>query len=395
MSRCPLRPRSERGDEVTAGGQALQIRELSDGERSAAGAAWAEVEAAADEVPLACSWVWTQTWLEHYGDLVRHRFVVGERGGVPCAVALVTMSCPPPPARLRPRVLRLGTAGEPRSDTVWVERNGMLTVPGLRKAFAQELIAVLSRRGDWDRLEIDGFVPAHADALAAAAPALVLAPKETPVADLSDPTDVLERLGGGARRRARQTLNRFGELELDWPPTLEDKLSVLDELSALHSERRRDAGEVGAFDSARFTAFHRALITRAGDAAAVVRVRSGEQTVGCLYGLAEGRRMLFYQSGLRRYDDNKLRAGTAAHVMFMRACAERGFTIYDFLAPPDRYKRELATGADELVWGWLDRRTPRTLLWRLARQLRAAARGNAISRRRSSVSREMIISTPR
>jgi CelD/BcsL family acetyltransferase involved in cellulose biosynthesis len=279
---------------------------------------------------------------------------------------------------------------------VWVERNGLLTADGELDAFASALMGALDARGGWERLEIDGFLPAHAEALRAADPRLVIDPKETPTAELAPATDVVERMSSGTRRRIRQTLKQFGELELEWASGTDRARAILDELAVLHELRHGAEGGVGAFASERFTAFHRDLIGRLGDRAAVVRISRGDETVGCLYGLVENGRMLFYQSGLHRYEDNKLRAGVAAHVLFMRACAERGLTVYDFLAPPDRYKRELATGAGELAWGWLDRGTPRGRLLGMARQLRTVARpGNASVRSRSSESRETTSSIPK
>ena len=38
----------------------------------------------------------------------------------------------------------------------------------------------------------------------------------------------------------------------------------------------------------------------------------------------------------------------------MRACREHGLTTYDFLAPATRYKQELSTRAERLVWAELD-----------------------------------------
>jgi CelD/BcsL family acetyltransferase involved in cellulose biosynthesis len=96
--------------------------------------------------------------------------------------------------------------------------------------------------------------------------------------------------------------------------------------------------------------------------------------VACLYGLIEGRRLLFYQGAVRRYEDNRLRAGHAAHVLLMRACRERGLTDYDFLAPASRYKDELSTRSERLVWAEVERPTWRTRAARSVRRVRGAAR---------------------
>jgi CelD/BcsL family acetyltransferase involved in cellulose biosynthesis len=358
----------------------MQIGELHSGERARAGEAWAALEAQLPAPRLTCSWDWTETWLEHYGDAVAHRFLLGTEGDEPVGIALVTDGVAPAPGgALRPRVLHLGTAGEPPGETVWVERNGLLAAPGAEAAFATALLAALQRRRGWDRLALDGFLPADLAPLERADARVQASVEETPLADLRggfEEDGVLSALSSSARRRVRQTLRAFGDgLELEWAETTERGLELLAELAELHQQVRTAAGDAGAFASARFSAFHRALIARLGpERVMLVRVRRGEETVGCLYGLVEGERLLFYQSGLRRYEDNRLRAGVAVHALAMRACAERGLAIYDFLAPADRYKRELATGAETLAWARLERRTPRTLL---AQARRRALRGRS------------------
>jgi CelD/BcsL family acetyltransferase involved in cellulose biosynthesis len=357
----------------------MRIATLAAGDRDRAGAIWEAVEATLPAPRLTISWLWTRTWLEHYGDVVAHRFLVGEPdgGGEPVGIALVCDGVLLPPARLRPRTVHLGTAGEPHGETAWVERNGLVAVPGEQSAFAAALLGALRDAGGWDRLQLDGF---HLDDLArftAAEPDLEVDTLETPIADLGggfDDDGALAALSGSARRRVRQTLRAFGELECEWAADVPRALEILDELADLHQARRTAAGDAGAFASARFTAFHRALIERLGpERAMLVRARRAGETVGCLYGHVEGDRLLFYQSGVRHYEDNKLRAGVAVHALAMQACAQRGITTYDFLAPPDRYKRELATDAQQLAWARLERRTPRTLLASAQRRLRRRA----------------------
>ncbi|MCW2951953.1 MAG: hypothetical protein JWQ48_1123 [Conexibacter sp.] len=339
----------------------MVVRMLPSRERDEARRLWLALEAEIAEPALSCSWVWTGTWLEHYGDVVAHRFLIAERSSRPCGIALVTEA---PPRLMRPRAWHLGTAGEPPGSTVFVERNRLLVGDGERAGFAAALIEALEAEPGWDRLRLDGLHAEDSAALLAACPAAVPRTLESPVADLLAGDDVLAGLSGSRRQRVRRTLKAFGELEHDWAATVGDANAILDELIVLHQQRWQEAGAPGAFASPRFVAFHRALIARLvpEGRAALVRVRRGEETVGCLYGLLDGRRMLFYQSGLRLYEDNRLRAGTAAHVEFMRACRARGVAEYDFLAPAARYKEELATRSDQLVWAEVARPTWRTRL---------------------------------
>ncbi len=350
----------------------LRLHQLSRHDHREARRAWRAVESRLG-VPLGpVSWAWTDSWLTHYGDVVDHRFVVAERDGEPVAVALLSTGAR---SALRPRTLHLGTAGEPRGTGVFVEGNGLVAMPEEREEFAALLAETIDADPAWDRLVLDGVPPDDADLLLRSWPGARVHLDHCPVTDLTGGDDVLDALSGSRRRRLRSTLRAFGELELEWAQDAQQASAFLDELIDLHQRDWRERGEPGAFAAPRFTAFHRAAVPRlvpAGNAA-IVRVRRGEETVGCLYGLVEGTRLLFYQGGLRRYDDNRLRAGQASHLLFMRACRERGLTAYDFLAPATRYKLELATDTTTLAWAEVDRARWRTRASQAARRLRRAA----------------------
>jgi CelD/BcsL family acetyltransferase involved in cellulose biosynthesis len=334
----------------------LAVHVLQAADRAQAQAIWGSTEAAQTWSATGfASWSWTQTWLEHYGALVDHRFVVGTIDGRPCAIALVTAGARHP---LRPRTAHVGTAGEPRSSAVFAEHNHVVAEPEHRAAFIAMLATLLARDGRWDRLLIDALAPADAAQLALSWPGATLHTEQCPVTALDGGDDVLDGLASGPRRRARSTLRAFGELDVHWPTDAAGADAVFDELTVLHQTHWTDRGEPGAFADERFTAFHRDFVRRAVPAgeAALLRVRRGEETVACLYGLVDGPRLLFYQGGLRTYDDNRLRSGLAAHVHFMRECAARGLTQYDFLAPATRYKLELATHTEDLTWLEVERR---------------------------------------
>lgn len=352
----------------------IVVRTVDSAERTLARATWIGLDQALGGAPsLACSWDWTETWLDSYGDVVPHRFLIGEAdGGETVGIALITDA---PVRPLRPRGRHLGTAGEPPGEGVFVERNRMLTLPDERLRFAAALSTELLASKGWDELHFDGMHPDDAaelrDALRAAGAHVTETIEQSPVSDLQAGEDVLASLSKSRRQRIRRTLRAFGDLELEWAADAEVADEILTELIDLHQQRWTESGALGAFASPRFVAFHRALIARLVPAgrAALVRVRRGDEVVGCLYGLLEGDRMCFYQGGLRRYEDNRLRAGVAAHVSFMEACRERGVRTYDFLAPATRYKEELATGADSLTWLTATRSAGNPRLW-----LAAAAR---------------------
>jgi CelD/BcsL family acetyltransferase involved in cellulose biosynthesis len=351
----------------------IEITVLDASRRAEAKAAWSALEAQMPERGLMCSWEWTGTWLEHYGDVVPHRFALGRKAGAPCGVALIT--APIRTSRLRPPVAALGTTGEPPGCSVFIERNCLLAPRAEKAAFAAALIEMLEADGErWQRLRLDGMLIEEAELLLDGRTPMRWHVEESPVAELpaEDAGDVLESLPSSKRQRARRALRQFGELQTQWAADTAQAQHILQELIALHTARWQAEGKPGAFASARFRTFHQALIAKLLPAgrAALFRVQREGQTIGCLYGLADGKRMLFYQGGLRQFEDNRLRVGIAAHALFMQECCNRGFSKYDFLAPAARYKSDLSTCSERLVWAEVERPGARLLLERVARQVK-------------------------
>lgn len=339
---------------------------LAPEDRSRAAQVWTDLEAAGASGSLTCSWAWTQTWLEHFGDVVPHRFAIADGG-----CALLTFSGD----RLRGRCLHVGTAGEPHGSSVFVEQNAVTVMPGAEDAFAGSLLRAARELGGWDSLILDGFRP----------PAALPFTREgrwkanaevCPVTDLARVRvaggDMTAVLSSNRRRRARRALRDLPDLEEEWCDAPGRALEAFEELAGLNRARWRAAGRHTPFEDERFMAFHRALLGRlaATGEAWVFRIRREQETLAGLYCLRDGDRALFYQSGVRELGDNRLRPGIAAHVRSIEACAARGLEVYDFLAPADRYKEDLATGADQLVWARLERARPAAVARRAARAFR-------------------------
>ena len=346
----------------------LRTRALT---REEAAAVWSRLDERGT-APLAVSWPWTDTWLEHYGDVVDAELVAVERGGEPVAVALLARTTVKRRG-IPVREVHVGTAGEPQGETVFVERNALNTTID-RADTATALLGHLADQGGWDTLVLDGFVGEDFEAFAGVEPTEVA---DSPYTDLAairaGDADVVAALRKGPRQRVRRTLKQFGDLTLEWAETEHDKTDVLDELIDLHQQRWTAAGEPGAFASERFTRFHRALIARLGDKAILVRARTAQgSTIGCLLCYADGDRVLFYQSGFRQFDDPKLRPGLATHALAMQAALERGYAAYDFLAGEGRYKDELSTATDRLSWGAAPAKHLRGRLLALGRRLTSA-----------------------
>lgn len=356
---------------------AIAVSLIPASERAAVGRVWRDLEGIAGG-GVAVSWDWTETWLRHYGDRVPHRFALCQLEGRACAAALITSSRRHRAGLPAIRVLHVGTAGVPTGGGVFVEWNRLLTLPSVRDEAAGALMAQLRRDGSWDELALDGFDPEHAQAFLRRGRWVSVRSERSPLTELGvirdRGIDILDALSAGVRRRLRQSLNAFSKLDVEWATDTQQGLGILDEMAHLHDESWRRRGQAGAFANQTFSAFHRELVSRLlpSGRAILFRVSRAGRTVGCLYCLTEGRRVLFYQGGFTHFDDNRLRAGLVTHIHCMRACLERGFDEYDFLVGEARYKDELSTDARQLVWASLRRPRVRLAAWsgaRVARRL--------------------------
>lgn len=358
----------------------METEVLGPGAREEAGELWRGLEARLGGVRLAVSWDWTETWLEHFGDLLAHRFVVARREGEVRGLALLTEARHHRRGPMRLRTLHLGCAGEPQPDTVSTPYNGVLAAPGDLQPFAAEVLAVADADRRWDELRLDGLAEADARAFAAADPGAAVARTPCPARDL----DAVRAAGATAAeampRRVRQGLRRSeretGTVTGRLARTAGEALDVLEELAELHQERWEREGQVGAFASERFSGFQRALVPRLleRDAVVLLRASGARRTVGCILGYVEQDRVLSYQGGFSRFDDPRVKPGFLTHVLCMQRCLERGLGRYDLLAGDSTYKRELTDAEDAQADVRVTRRRVRLAPVVLARQVRDRVR---------------------
>jgi CelD/BcsL family acetyltransferase involved in cellulose biosynthesis len=340
----------------------LSVRRLADENRSAAKEAWLQLERRVGEVALACSWDWTEVWLDHFGDIVGHDFLVVTQDGVPCAVLILTRGVGRRRSRIPLSTLHVGTAGEPEQDTIYVEYNRVLVVPEMRQDVARSVLAAIQEDDSWDELHLDGFAPEDADPFLAADPKLKPRFEPCPTVDLKladkQSGDIVSTLTSNTRYQIRRSIRAFGDVQSEWAETTDQALDILDELARLHQKRWGEAGRPGVFSSARFVEFHRALVKRLFPKGLILlyRVRSPLGTIGCLYSFIERSNVLSYQLGLARFADNKMKPGFVTHALCMQSSYERGLADYNFLAGDDPWKRELATTERQLVWATASRR---------------------------------------
>lgn len=328
-----------------------------------AGTIWRQLEVAAGG-GLATSWDWVATWLLSYGSVVPYQFAIGEGPAGPCGIALVTQGVEQRRGPFPVRTIHLGTAGEPPGQSVCIEFNRLLVLPGQLDAFATALLAALYGQR-WDVLELNGFAAEHAEPLVRAKPHFAVTRFPAYGVDLqamrAAGQPVLSALPKSTAAKIRKDMRRFqeryGPIRTHWAETVDEALAAFHQLIPLHQERWQRAGQPGAFASPTFTAFHEALIRRLFPKRGVVlfRAYAGDQLLGVFYGLVDGQMIQHYQWGLPHFEDRGLAPGYVVAALCMEAALEHGYDEINWLKGEVRYKRELSTVRRELVWAELHR----------------------------------------
>jgi hypothetical protein len=312
---------------------------------------WRQMDAALKNRSLAASFTWTDAWLNHYGRLVPHQFVIAWRGDEPVGLCLVTESTGPLGVRTR----HVGTAGERDEDSVCIEQNAVLASAADRGEFVTALQLQVSRQSSVDAVAWEGFAPEELPRGATTSNAWSVVVKPTFYFDLrrarEEGVDPVALLGLGTQQSIRRKFRDAGRVEVEWSETAAQAEAILAELISLHQTRWQAAGKPGSFASSVFCAFHREALERllTEGRAAAVRVQSGGRTIGCTLLYIDENRALVYQGGWT-LDGVWKSPGLIRDVCCLRECLRRGYDAYDFMAGESAHKRRLTTDQGRLVW---------------------------------------------
>lgn len=325
--------------------------------------AWRHLEAR--HPGLSCSWDWTAAWVAHFGDLARPRVVALRRAGEVRGLALLSHGTGHRHGPVPVRTLHLGCAGEPPGRSVCTPYNRLLAAPEDRPALAAAVLDAARHLRDWDELRLEDLAEADAAAFTALDDGLARSEQPCRTRDLQAARaagGVQVTLPGKLRYQLRRSVRDLPPLAGEWAASAPRAHELLDELAVLHQAQWQAAGAPGAFADPRFGAFQHDLVDRLADRGGVVvfRLRAGDTTVGCLLGYVEDGRVLMYQGGFGRFEDQRAMPGILTHLHCMEVAAERGLCAYDLLQGDADYKRRICDGAQRMVTLTTTRRTART-----------------------------------
>jgi CelD/BcsL family acetyltransferase involved in cellulose biosynthesis len=357
----------------------MSWRRFASDDWNAVEAVWAKLAGATPGRTCFVGPAWVGAWLATFGPVLAPEVVLFESGDEPTGAALL-VSRTVRRGLLPLRQIHLHTSGEDAGDGVAVEYVSLVCEPKHADEVHAALGALLAGRS-WDELVLKGVTEETLSRFTRLFPGFEVETEWRPTytVDLarlrSEGRTYEETLSHNTRAQLRQSRNRYAErgpLALHFAASTGEALAWLAELGALHQARWSARGEVGAFASTRWRAFHDRLVSAAFPAGGVqlARMCAGDHLIGLLYNLVENGRVAFYQSGFRYEDDNRLKPGLVTHALVVQACLERRHDVYDFLAGgPDgeRYKKSLATDTSLLAWCVVRRPTLRN---RIASALR-------------------------
>lgn len=343
-------------------------------EQAEAARRWQELEQRTGNTGLTNSWIWTQTWLEHHGHVVRPMFVFGRQGnqiiGATVVVAAVYRrnSLPIFPITR----IHIGTGK-------YTKYNRILAAAGYLDRFSEALIKALQSRSRWSELHLDGFATEDADALLRAGKRAGLvfqvdADDKAPAFDFRKAAadgyqDVISALGKNTRYNLRRSMRLFsdayGEQTLEWAETTEQARDILKELIELNRKRWNSLQQSGSFDKPYIEAYHVHLIDALKlwpqGSVILCRVKAGETTLGCVFHYVEQGHLMFSKSGMNQFEDAKLKPGLVTHLLCLEECKRRslveeqrgnlGILKYDYLTGEGsrQYKDSLSNVEGHLI----------------------------------------------
>lgn len=153
-----------------------------------------------------------------------------------------------------------------------------------------------------------------------------------------------------SRKRFEQQLGGYVE-SVDIADGLK---SAMQDLKRLHSDRWRQKGKAGAFDSAEFINFHHALAKHFLDNRnlLLLALKVGEETIAIFYGWKYKDTVSYYQSGINSDFRPNVSPGVLMHGYGIENAIMEGWRYYDFMKGGyESYKSNFACDTEEMFCG--------------------------------------------
>ena len=345
---------------------------------------WEPLSEQAD-APYFLSWGWVENWLTGLPEALWPRLAVLTVKQEAIGAFFISTAEIVRHYLFKSRGLHVNATGRTQYDGIWIEYNRILLRPFTEITWS-DIFSQLPE--PWDEcyfagIDTDTFPGNSLHQLPGSYGLVVEDSAPSPFVDLEmvrkNGGDYLSLLSANTRaqiRRAYRLYAKQGPVILEAASELGQAIEFFDELMLRHQKTWQARGAASAFASAYVAAFHRRLINSRFNFGEIqlLRIRAGDETIGCLYNLSYRKQVFFYQSGMSYKADKRLKPGLISHVEAIKYNAAQENSRYDFLGGFARYKNSLATGANQLMWVRIQRPRMRFKLENKLKALSAAWR---------------------
>ncbi|MDP2853988.1 MAG: GNAT family N-acetyltransferase [Smithellaceae bacterium] len=331
---------------------------------------WESLEAGSN-ISYFLSWGWIENWMASLPDHAKPELAVFLEGNDPRLaffIGKLTLTLEHGDFHGQRHLFKsrgwfLNATGIPAFDRVCPEYNGFLCKP--HESF--KLTDILNGLPDsWDEFYLPGLDMRSfpgTKALDDLSPYKTIIKDDTivlsPFVDLDKVRardgDYLSLLSANTRsqiNRSYRLCEKTAPVQLEIARDTRSAMDIYHELVSLHENIWTNRSQGGAFCSDYLFHFHKQLIQGRFkyNEIQLLRIKCGDDTMGCLYNFVYKNNVYFYQSGMNFNLDKRLKPGLIAHVEAIRHNTGAGHKIYDFLGGGSRYKMSLATDHSRMIW---------------------------------------------
>lgn len=340
---------------------------------------WLLVQAS-QSVPFFLTWNWISCWI--ITNAPKIVVVLAKYEGSVVAIGLFTCSIEKRHGFIRSFQYRLHQMGNQLLDQIWMEYNDFITVEEHKVSAVNACLDALQQSDDdWDEIVLSMMADSRArDIIDHARNSHIYLSNPCYSVNLSEikqkNKSYLSTLQSNTRYQIRRSIRLYqefhGDLKLELAQTIERALELFHEAGKYHILRWDDSG----YKNNKFTQFHANLIRSAFEQGSVelIKVTSGEVTVGIFYYHIVNEKVFFYLQGLNYESDNKLKPGLVAHALITQYYLDRGFGNYEYMGGYSQYKCQLATRSEDLVSVCIQRPSLKFWVERLGQRVRRLMR---------------------
>lgn len=308
------------------------------------------------------TWIWSAALIRTLPTAANLELLVAKDSNEIVGLALTTQTRLPQYRLFVGRTNILNATGVPEFDSPMIEHNGFACAGPIGRELLLALVTAF-RQGklNADELVLPGVSEPLDEVITRNDRVRRDRAYKVSLSAARGPQGAVELLSRNSRQQLRRNLREcsaLGALTLQRSQDVEGALAGFEALKEFHIASWTRRGKPHAFRWPFFETFHRELIkTGVEDGSVdVLQINAGPAVLGYLYNFHRNGVVYSYQSGFNPALAH-LRPGYVCHALAIEHYANRGASIYDFLAGHNQLKQTFATDTYEMSWYRLRRPT--------------------------------------